>query len=146
MPTLDGRQRYAKLTWTDILPINADVFCDDPLAAKLTEFLDTVVIPAPAMKPALEPNDRIDAAVFHAMRIAPALNGKVGDTKADRGKDVAFIDVEEARVAERAIRAALADAGLEKVTTWLWRPQSSGTPQTDSGAEVGFELRLAPSR
>jgi hypothetical protein len=92
------------------------------------------------------PVDRIDAAVFQALRIAPALNGDLADRKAERGIDVAFAGVDEAREAERAIRAALTDAGLDKVTTWLWRPQSLGAPQTDAGAEVGFELRLAPSR
>jgi hypothetical protein len=145
-PTVDERQRYAELSWADVPAINASAFPGDPRAARLAEFLAAVVLPLPVAEPPTAPVDRIEAAVFQALRIAPALNGSTGDKKSERGIDVAFAGVDEARAAERAIRAALTERGLDKVTTWLWRPRSLGPPRTDAGAEVGFELRLAPAR
>ena len=90
---------------------------------------------------------RVSAAVAHAVRLAPSVaTSRTGDAT-ERGIDVGFDSVAEARSAKLPILEALAAVGYaDTVTVWLWQPSSMGYPTTPAGHATGRELRLAPKR
>ena len=151
-PARDERQRYAEWTWHDIPDQLAEAFPDDDLAARLQTFLRDDLARPDAVEPAVTTavgevtkTDRVDAAVAHALRMAPSVaEARPGD-QVERGIDVAFPSVETAREAQQAVYAALDREGLsERVSVWLWQPSSLGVPATPAGRDTGRELRLAP--
>lgn len=76
--------------------------------------------------------------------MAPSVAAAKPRDKTQRGIDVVVDSVEQARIAQRAVKAALASAGhADAVRVWLWQPSSSGVPATPVGRTAGRELRLA---
>lgn len=64
-----------------------------------------------------------------------------------RAIDVAPRDLEDLLALRLAVRDALAasasDSPLRRVLPWIWRLESKGEPLTDSGRELGMELRVS---
>ena len=153
-PNHDGRQRYAELTWADVPALLHRHFGDDPRASQLSAFLNAGLAHPSAssalVSRALDTVDDVplgDAAVGHALRLAPSVAKSAASDRTERGIDVEFPTVESARSAQGRVAAALDDAGWsDRVSVWLWQPASSGKPSTDAGALSGRELRLAPRR
>jgi hypothetical protein len=156
-PPHDDRQRYAELTWADVPARLLEHFGDDPRATQLCAFLHAELARPTAAAtgtPARIPEDgdrdideaaRGDAAVAHALRLAPSVATATASDRTERGIDVVFPTIESARRARRRVAAALQDGGwTDRVSVWLWQPASSGKPTTDAGAVAGLELRLAP--
>jgi hypothetical protein len=89
--------------------------------------------------------DKIEACVSHALRMAPSVAEARPQDKTERGLDVEFSSDDEARAAQEAVKQALEANGFgDNVSVWLWRPSSSGTPLTPAGRTTQRELRLAP--
>jgi hypothetical protein len=164
-PVHDDRQRYAELTWRDIASLLGTSFDGDRQAARLAEFLSVELArplmgepPFPSEKrPAVSVaevqlqevevsvQDKVEASVSHALRMAPSVASAKASDKTERGIDVEFSSDDEARTAQRAVKQALEENGYaDTVSVWLWRPSSSGTPLTEAGKATDRELRLAP--
>jgi hypothetical protein len=85
--------------------------------------------------------------VAHAVRLAPSVATSRRRDATERGIDVSFDSVAEARSAKLAILETLRAVGYaDTVTVWLWQPSSTGYPTTPAGQATGRELRLAPKR
>lgn len=157
---LDGRQRYAEMTWSELASIIRAAIPEQDLAVGLCRFLDASLAGGSAAQTGARSFNQlpggseataplhalIATAVDQALRMAPALEAAPTDTKVARGIDVPFESVADLRVAELAVREALGAAGHAGISTWLWRTSSSGTPATPAGRASGFELRLRPWR
>jgi hypothetical protein len=164
-PPHDDRQRYSELTWHDAVPLIGDAFSGVQLAQQLVDFLRVDLAsldrppalissgrrsPADALAKAesrdgADAEARVAAAVAHARRMTPSVARAVSGDRTERGVDVVFESDELARRAQGAINRALEAEDLQqRVTVWLWRPQSGGRPATRAGLETGRELRLAP--
>lgn len=157
-PPHDDRQRYAELTWAGVPALLREHFPNDVRAAQLCAFLGVELarLPSAAVSRAavpvvvddpvdVEDAARGDAAVAHALRLAPSIATAAAGDRTERGIDVEFPTVETARHAQLRIAAALEEGGwADRVSVWLWQPSSSGKPTTDAGAAAGRELRLAP--
>lgn len=160
-PQRDDRQRYAELTWADVPDFLTASFPGDGRAERLAAFLAAdLATPHRAastrqsQEGAREPvasqqevddADRCQAAVLHALCLAPSVAAAKSGDRTERGIDVAFQTVDVARRAQKRITQALAEAGFaEQVSVWLWQPSSTGVPTTEAGATAGRELRLAP--
>ena len=157
-PPCDDRERYAELTWNDIPPLLEAAFPTMQRADALHTFLVTqhdLVVPhalTSASDPTTQegptaPSDRVEAAVHHALAMAPTVAQSSPGDRADRAIDVAFDTDDEARTAQRAVNDALEVAQLRsRVGVWLWRPSSGGVPASPAGRDAGRELRLEPRR
>lgn len=157
---LDGRQRYAEMTWSQLASILRTEVPEQDLAIGLYRFLDTSLAGGSAAQSgatcASQPQSLSQAtaplraliatAVDQALRMAPALEAAPTDTRLARGIDVPFESVADLRVAEVSVREALEATGHAGISTWLWRTTSSGPPATPAGRDSGFELRLQPKR
>ena len=146
-PPHDDRQRYGELTWHDVVEPLRRCFPDSTDAEHLARFLEADLA-APsglAAVPVLTDEDREQAAVLHALRLAPSVAVASASDKTERGIDVAFPTLESVRQAQLAVKQALEDEGhADRVSVWLWQPSSTGVPCTPAGAETDMELRLAP--
>lgn len=161
MPSRDERQRYGELTWADVVELLPASFPGGGRAQQLTAFLLSDLarplespggIPAPRHGETGHDDDagrvaRCQAAVMSALQLAPDVAAaKLGD-HTNRGIDVAFATVDDARRAQQQVAQALQDADFgPQVSVWLWQITSGGQPTTDAGAETGRELRLAPRK
>ena len=161
-PTCDDRQRYAELTWLQVPELLEQVFSDDVTAMSLARFLTNgLALPSRQAVPKAAPSHRqipvaaayepsaapaVDAAVEHALRLAPSVaQARPGD-RIERGIDVVLSSDEDAQAARTAVKQALADNRFAgRVSVWLWRPASTGKPATPAGADTGREVRLAPT-
>lgn len=150
---LDGKQRYAEFTWAQLGALLHDKVPESSAARSLCQFID-VSLPGTGVANAApqgqkEPaplDDLVVTAVDQALRMAPALEADPGNSKLERGIDVAFLSDEGARQAETSIRAALHGAGYLELSTWLWRKTSGGLPATPAGRDTGRELRIQPRK
>jgi hypothetical protein len=152
-PPLQEAQRYAEMTWDQVPPMLREALPGCGLAGQLGRFIEDNFItprsPETAVErsnPTEQVSDRIATAIDQALHIAPTLVARPAEPDSQRGIDVVFANEADARAAESHIRSALTAAGHERVTTWLWRGSSGGTPTTPSGRDSGMELRLAPRK
>lgn len=153
-PPLAEAQNYGELTWSSVPELLGLAFPGDERAIWLSRFLQLAFEPS---KPPgiqfpraedLPPSELIQAAITHALRIAPSVEkARPSGDKVERGIDVEFSSEEKARAAQKAVKDAVVKAGFSQtVGVWLWRTESTGQPATPAGQKWGRELRLFPRR
>ena len=167
-PARGDGQRYAELTWDDLLPLLSQAFPTVDRAHQLGRFVEAELLTTPSGRsPSLpsaaalgvqsvepgdlaageaDPRDETHTAVAHALRMAPSVAQASARDATERGIDVAFGSEANARGAIEVIKASLSDRGWDdRVSVWLWRSISSGgRALTEAGQDTGLELRLAP--
>jgi hypothetical protein len=150
-PELAPGQRYAHVTWEQVVPIVGEVWGSDPDAgvARVRDgLLDTITqleirittwrerVPAPVAAPVSE-----TAALSEALVLAR----RTAQDGQQRAVHVGFQDLQAMEDFRVALRDRIAmDEGLAHVLPWLWNVASSGgSALTAEGAEHGYELRLS---
>lgn len=162
-PELPEGTRYAHVTWEQVLPLVDEVWGrsvpEHQMSCRaLRDVIDGLTTPwstwreerlglppAPA-----EPVARLSDTPGRGadpVEKAVELARKTAETHEQGAVDVAAGSLEELREIGRAVRDALSqeeEPALAQVVPWLWNVETStGTALTESGAEVGYELRLS---
>lgn len=150
--------RYAHITWDQIADLIRELWPDPTIPGQrevvegLLDAIDSLHIKAFEWRAAIGAPGSVTrdselaperGTLDDAMRLAEA----TAEDHQQRAVEMQASGLEELLELRLQIRDAIAAAPrcspLRHVRAWIWRPESTGTPLTGDGAEVGMEVRLS---
>lgn len=143
--------RFAHTTRHDVVPLARAVWGDAPTVYvdaldRVGQVLTTLDEPWVSWRGSRVEVDRV-ASTTDATADALELAGATAADGKQRALDHEAGSLEELKQLRVEVRQLLADDGVTGVSAWLWSAAATdGSPMTEAGRRVGYELRFPRSR